>query len=266
MNNTVDLDAILDEVDRFLAAARNRPRCVRILDALMQVVHLGRDHLLAWEACRAVVLGDAFLADLAPAFFVITGVAHIETAALHAAKLVDQQPNSLNVSYLLNAIAEDRRRAYLHNDWPNVSRAVKSGRHRLTALQPVIDRVKRKRDRELAHIDRRDIDSRWDRESIEVDQLQSIFGAVDEIAQELVVSSNVFSAAVRPSLPPTDAAFGPPSLTDLLYFASSAFRDETVISPNENIENMRRLEREFRKARQESLEIDEPTMETSKAG
>ena len=171
------------------------------------------------------------------------------------------------MKYLLNAIEEDRRRAYLRDNWPNISKAVKSARNRLTSLQQVIDRIKRKRDRELAHIDRRDIDSRYDSESIEADQLQAIFGAVDEIAQELALSSDALATVVRVSTtPPADGAFGPPSLADLLYFASFAFRDETVASPNERVENIRRLDRAFRKVKQEALDIQEATNEAPGAG
>src|SRR3954465_1683711 len=113
-------DDILQLLAEMREAESQRPRTIRIFDAVMRNVDRGRDHLRIWEDTRKVVHRHVSLTDLAPSFFVLTGIAHLDAATLHAAKLFDRQSDSVNIAYLLNTIEADRHQPLFQKDWPTL--------------------------------------------------------------------------------------------------------------------------------------------------
>jgi hypothetical protein len=242
-----------DDLSRRLAVIRDadgrRPRAVRVLEAVLGVVDRGREHLRAWESVYAVVHGDSSLADLAAPFFLSTSVAHIETAALHAAKLIDTHGDSINANYLLNVIVEDRRDEALLGDWPHLKNVVASARKQLSDVEQVVARIKGKRDRDIAHLDKVHLNPTYEAQVIEVAELRRVFDAVEQIGQDLAATSRVFTQVSRLSQAVVEEWMGPEGLQDLLYFARAGFDSDLVESPSPRVDNIRKLARALRQAK-----------------
>jgi hypothetical protein len=231
-----------------LKATVSQARPTRVLASVLQVADRGRDHLRAWESVRSVVDADTWLADLAMPFFVLTAVAHVEAAAMHAAKLTDTQPDSISVDYLLNVIEADRASIVLRNDWPVLRNTVAEGRRRVRDIAETVGRIKETRDRDLAHLDKRHLRSSYESQAIEVADLHQVFDTIDEIARTLAASSSAFANIGRLSVG-CDSIVGSEWIEDLVYFARAGFRDETVTSPNRRSERIREWDRAVRAAR-----------------
>jgi AbiU2 len=245
----MDHDELLQRVATIREATGQRPRPVRVLEAVLGIADRGRDHLRAWDSVGSVVQGDTWLADLATPFFVLTAIAHIEAAALHAAKLTDKQRDSINVTYLLNTIEANKKQNLFCDDWPKVKGAIESGRHRLQGIEQTVTRIKEKRDRDLAHLDRRHINATRESQAIEVADLHQVFDAIDEIGRELAASSAAFAQVDRFSWGAVEDWVGPEGLQDLVYFARAGFHDELVKSPSPRAENIREFDRALRQAK-----------------
>jgi HEPN superfamily AbiU2-like protein len=223
-----------------------KARSVRVFESVLEIADRGRDHLNAWESIQSWAAADTWLADLTLPFFVLTALAHVEAAAIQAAKLADTHGNSVSVGYLLNVIEGDRKQTSLCNDWPQLKGTVAAGRRLLEEISETTSRIKVKRDRELAHLDRRDLNATNKSQAIEVAELHRVFDAVDEIARTLAGCAPAFANVSRFSI-----GFGhPPSewTADLLYFARAGFHNESVPSPNAGSERIRQLDRALRAA------------------
>lgn len=238
----MDTDDLLRQLAQHLEASRRRPRSVRVLDAVLGNVDRGRDHLRAWEDTGKLVHAEPGLAALAESFIMLTAVAHIETATLYAAKLVDTQPDSASVNYLLNVIEDDRRKPFLRTTWPAVELAIEAARRRLREIDAVIQHIKTKRDRELAHLDKRNVDFTMDVQAIEVEYLRQVFDTINAIGHELAQSNPAFAEVTRFSF-----SFG--RIEDLIYFARIAFNSESVKSPDDRVEKIREFDRHLREAK-----------------
>lgn len=222
-------------------------RPVRVLASVLQIAGRGRDHLRAWESIRSVVDADTWLADLAMPFFVLTAIAHVEAAAMHAAKLTDKQGDSISVNYLFHVI-EAERNGSLRDDWPLLKNIVADGRSRVQEIAETVGRIKEKRDRDLAHLDRRHLNGSYESQAIEVADLHRVFDVIDEIARTLAASTSVFAGTGRFSVG-CDSIVGSEWIEDLVYFARAGFRDEAITSPNRRSERIREWDRALRSAR-----------------
>lgn len=241
----MNLDTLPQHISEFCEQNRQRPRAVRIFEAVSGIVDRGRDHLRAWESLRNVVQTKTALADLAPSFFILTGIAHIEAATLHASKLTDKQPDSANVTYLLNTIEADRRQSFVRDAWPKIKGVIMSARLHLREIDLAVRRIKEKRDRELAHLDRRQIDMSLDWQAIEIEDLRQVFDAVDAITRELATSATAFAEVRRFLL---EDLLGPGGFEELIYFTSAGFDNELVKSPSTRAERIREFDRHLREA------------------
>lgn len=246
------VDEMLEQIEAFLEWRRKRPKSVRVLDAILEITSRGRDHLKIWESLRALAHDDPALIDVATMFFIMTGLAHLEAATLHAAKLVETQSDSVNVTYLLNEIEAARNQDFLKDTFPNVRSVIAAARERLKQMQETVTRIKDIRDRDLAHLDRSHINAAEDLQAVEVNDLYEVFNTIERIATELASASSAFAGLVRSPTSDSSDYFGSVSPQDLIYFARTAFRDPAVASPNARIENLRELDRAVRKAKAEA--------------
>jgi hypothetical protein len=238
----MNVDELIRQVSEFLQANARRPRAVRVYEAVLRLVDHGEDHLKVWSAVGEVVRTEPGLAELASTFFLLSGVAHIEAAALAAAKLFDSHPDSANVTYLLNTIESDRNKQYLAADWPKVKPVVAAARQRLKQVEDVVVRIKHRRDQEIAHLDKRSIDLSPDWQGIEVDDIRRLFAVVNEVCKELAAHVTAFQPIARFSMHDLD----PNGFSELIYFTRSAFRNENVESPSGRADDIRASDRRFR--------------------
>jgi hypothetical protein len=221
-------------------------KSVRVCAAVLKLVDRGRDHLRAWESIKSIVDSDVWLADLAMPFFAVTAVAHVEAAAINAAKLTDTHGDSINVSYLFNIIESERHHVLLRNDWPRLKDVIAAGRVRIQGIAKTVTRIKEKRDRDLAHLDKRQLDATYESQAIEVADLCQVFDAIDEIARELARTSPAFADIQRFSV--GAGTTGTEWIEDSVYFARAGFHDESVRSPNQRSERVREWDRALRAA------------------
>jgi hypothetical protein len=93
------------------------------------------------------------------------------------------------MTFLLNTIEADRKETFYLDDWPKLQVAIESGRRRLQEIGAPVSRIKRKRDRDLAHLDRCHINATEDSQAVEVAELRQVFDAIDEIGRDLMASN-----------------------------------------------------------------------------
>jgi hypothetical protein len=253
----MNVDELLQQIETFLESQRQRPKPVRILDAIMGIVDRGRDHLKIWESIGTLVREDPSLVDLAALFFILSGVAHLEAATLHAAKLVEARRDSINITYLFNEIEAARSQEFLRPTFSVVSAVVSVAKIRLTSLQETVLRIRDKRDRDLAHLDRSHINTTREQQAVEAQDLHDVFNAIETVAHELASANAAFGEVTRPSLAESNEHFGPLEPKDLIYFARAAFQDQSVPSPNPRAEKLRKLDRSMRHVKESMVPREE---------
>jgi hypothetical protein len=240
------IEEIQQEVADSSEAKRRRPRVVRVLEALLRISDLGKDHLRAWQNLHAVATADTGLMEVASSFFLLTSIAHLEAAALNAAKLTDRHTDSANVAYLLHLLEADRNDPSVSPDWPSGKKALELAHAHLGKMDKIVLRLKHRRDRELAHLDKRHIDLSPEWQGIEVQDLQAVFDAVQKIIEELQDKFSVLTHATRFSV----HDLSPEGFENLMYFARVAYWDDKTKSPNERVESIREFDRVMRESKQ----------------
>jgi hypothetical protein len=240
---------LVEEANTLMSNMDPEARAVLILSGIAENSARGRDHLAAWQSIGDLLHSDVALVDLAPWFFMLTAVAHIEAATLHAAKLTDRQANALSITYLLNVIEQDSRRAYLRDDWPALRPIVSAARVRLTQLSDTLGHIKEKRDKELAHTDRRELNKWSDAQAVDVAELDAVFDFIDQIGRDLTATSAAFGAVHRLRQDASEESpLGPRGVGDLVYFTRAGFDNPAVPSPTERVENIRQFDASVRAA------------------
>jgi hypothetical protein len=238
----VNPDEILRQLSEMFEASRAKPRIVRIFAGILRLLDRGEDHMRVWKSVRDIVHKDTSLVELATSFFMLTGVAHVEAAALNAAKLTDRHPDSANVTYLLNTIEADRTELVLREDWPRAKIVIVTARQRLLDIAEVIARIKQRRDQEIAHLDRREMDISPDWQGVEVADLHRVFDTIEAIVQDLAAAISAFALIKRFSL----HTYDPSGFDEFIHFARAGFDDELVESPSERAEAIRQFDRLLR--------------------
>ncbi|MCP4601967.1 MAG: hypothetical protein GY847_15870 [Proteobacteria bacterium] len=243
---------IEQQVAAFLDARKRRPKHVKVIDKLDSLRSIGRDHLRAWtEIYRAFKGDERELIALAGWFFVISAVAHLQTAVLHAAKLTERNKDSVNVWYLLNLVESMPGSRELRH---GIKTSVRNCRERLEALEGDLAKIKEQRDLHLAHVDRNKFNTDIEQGVVAAEVLERIFDEIGEVLKNIgsLVPEVQQVAAAEEDSPQVANMIGPRGLADLFYFARIAVRDAEVLDPSDNSKRIRDFERALRKGERDS--------------
>lgn len=126
-----------------------RPDLKQLLNALLREVLLGNTHLSIATGLREA---DPAVLDTAGVFFGLTFTAHLETAQMHAAKLFDTHRGAETIDTLVTTAARNTH-LFVNGSPQAVHAAVRSARHRVRGLDPVMKAVRLRRNKMLAHLD-----------------------------------------------------------------------------------------------------------------
>jgi hypothetical protein len=256
MSNTLQSYVDIErQVFAYLEARKRRPQVVKVIDELDSMLWNGQEHLMAWsELYRVFNEGDRELFALAGRFFMFTATAHIQMATLHAAKLVENNKDSINIWHLLNLVENFRPISRVQKK--AIRQAVEFGRQCLGRAETDIAAIKEHRDRHLAHIDRSMFNSGLDQLSaVEASVLRRTFDCIREILdKQRSQFSQIHDESTGEAL--TEEAMGPMSLGDLFHFARIAVLDPEIPSPSAHAEKVRSCERALREVQKDFEELD----------
>lgn len=147
---------------------------------------LGRAHLQLWKDLGKrlnSVPSKTLIALIAPAFFGMMLEAHLNTSVLCAAKIFDRHRDSLNVRTILARAAAEKgsvpaSAAKMLADNPRDAGA------RLPGIESVLEAIKTRRDKILAHLDR-DLVAKPEevvkKSQLTVDELENVFSVAERI-------------------------------------------------------------------------------------
>ena len=156
----------------------------QLLNALMREVLLGNTHLAIVNGLREA---DPVVLDTAGVFFGLTITAHLETAQMHAAKLFDTHPGTETI-YTLLATAGQNTHLFANGSPQEVRMAVRTAKQRVRGLNPVMNAVRIRRNKMLAHLDPetvRDPVKLFREAKLTLDDLVKILGVASEIVNEI---------------------------------------------------------------------------------
>lgn len=128
------------------------------LERLTEMVVLGKAHIKIGRGLSQALYEDPAILHVAPVFWGMTQTAHLDIAQLIAFKLFDPQSNALTVEDLLSR-AEELRTSFAHGTPSQVEAVVKVARSQIASLAPQLKKIRAKRSRVLAHLDRTVIDN-----------------------------------------------------------------------------------------------------------
>ena len=231
----------------YTAVLEGRPRLEKTLDELNKIASQGLDHLNAWEEIyKAIHSDDVDLVDLAPWYFFLTGIAHLEIATLQAAKLTENHGDSVNLEYLLNLLT-DRCQANFPSNWREVRKSVDIDRTQLSDLKPIVSRIKTERDKRIAHHDRSNLSATSDDVTrIEATELENVLQTI----RNIVTRYYIYYYGEVPTMPSSDygstGLLGPKGLGELFHLARKALDDETINDVSHHVKRIRAWRRTLR--------------------
>jgi hypothetical protein len=122
----------------------------QVLLALEREILLGKTYLSVGKG----LLGTAPEWDVfgvAPTFFGLTAGGSLQLAQMAVAKLYDRSAQSVNMKTMLSMAAEQQ--GSFQADAAKVNATILQSAQRVIALQPILDSIRKRRDRWLAHLD-----------------------------------------------------------------------------------------------------------------
>lgn len=126
-----------------------KPTLKQTLDALKRQVLNGKAYL---KIAGGLAKTDPVIFQGAETFFYMTIDGGLELAQIAAARLFDRSKSSVTVVAMLREAASQAG-TFQYGNWTQVEKAVLKSVQRVIAIQPVVDTIRRRRNKWLAHLD-----------------------------------------------------------------------------------------------------------------
>lgn len=127
----------------------SKPTLKQILDVLKRQVLVGKSYL---DVAKGLLEADPAILHTAPTFFGLTIDGSLELAQMAVARLYDRTKGTVTVKIMLFQAASQRD-TFLRGDQQQVTEALLKSAHRVIGLQPIVDAIRERRNRWLAHLD-----------------------------------------------------------------------------------------------------------------
>jgi HEPN superfamily AbiU2-like protein len=161
-----------------------KPTLKQTLDALKRQVLNGNSYL---KIADGLAKADPVIFQGATTFFYMTIDGSLELAQIAAARLYDRSKGSVTVEAML-CEASSQAAAFQHGDQTQVENAILKARQRVVAIQPIVDVIRRRRNKWLAHLDPEtvlDPGALAAKAKLTIPDLERVFKETEEIVLEL---------------------------------------------------------------------------------
>jgi AbiU2 len=128
----------------------------KVLHGLFNEVISGTAHFNAAKRLAEAAKSHPVIMSASPSFFNLTTRAHLEAAQLCAARLFDTHDDCAGILWLLRQ-AKHRREEFSSRTTGELDEAIKQAERVCAAKESVLTALKHRRDRWLAHLDRKTI-------------------------------------------------------------------------------------------------------------
>jgi hypothetical protein len=172
-----------------MKARVSTPTVDQILASLNAEVIRGRAYLTIAKGLKDA---DPIVLKCSPTFFGLAFEASLEMSQLYAAKLYDGTRRVVTVKSLLDA-ALAQAGTFKNGIPEKVRSAVQNASARIAGLQRILDTIKERRHKAIAHLDREtvtDPTSLTTREKLSISDLERVFAETDVTLNELSVLWN----------------------------------------------------------------------------
>jgi len=229
----VGVSEMPENVEEWTKAVEDRSKLHRIIDELRRLIDRGRLHLLAWREVYKIARSEGELVDLATGFFWMTAVAHFDAAILQAAKLIDAGKDSVNFAYFFNVLLNESRK-YFPNNWDEVKKSVQADQNRLSSIRDDFQQVKGERDRLVAHLDRKVVNSGLDEETrVKAEELEKLFDTFEQLLHPYYAYYGLSTP-----IDLCNQTMFSMSLDDLFYLVRKALDGEPIGDASESIKKV----------------------------
>jgi HEPN superfamily AbiU2-like protein len=128
----------------------------KALYELFNEVIIGTAYLSMAKSLAAASKSHPIITRVSPHFFGMTTNAHLESAQLYAAKLFDEHDDCASIPWLLKQ-AKNRPHEFKNRPTSELDEAIKEAEQVCAAKASVLMALKHRRDRWLAHLDRKTV-------------------------------------------------------------------------------------------------------------
>jgi len=173
-------------------ATLGKPSLKQTLDALKRQVLNGKSYL---KIAEGLIQADQVLFDGSTTFFFMTIDGSLELAQIAAARLYDRSKGTVTVEAMLCEAAAQAG-DFKYGDRTLVENAVLKSVKRVIAIQPIVDVIRRRRDKWLAHLDPEavhDPAALSAKAKLTIPDLERVFKESEEIVLDL---SNLYEGVI----------------------------------------------------------------------
>jgi hypothetical protein len=121
----------------------------QVLTAVEQQILIGKTYL---AIAKGLLATESDVFGAAPTFFGLVSDGSLELAQMAIAKLYDRGEKAVTVKAMLS-LAARQPGAFQKGDLQQVNAAILKSAQRVIAIQPIVDAIRKRRDKWLAHLD-----------------------------------------------------------------------------------------------------------------
>lgn len=189
-DKTMDIKKYNQAYADYLDKQESKAKLNIVLDDLYGIVKTTRQNIYFWRIIYSAVKTRPDLVGLSDLFLINYALLLINACILDMSKLFDEGKCSINLNFFTNLVLNEGKKYLEEKARKSLIAQIKKDKLDFEKLHDLIGRIKKKRDKEIAHSDRKLLGQRNTAgEKVEVDELEK---ALDEFEK---IISNYYSIA-----------------------------------------------------------------------
>jgi hypothetical protein len=232
----IDLKEVQEHLDAYRQQQNNRTKINKLLDDLYGIVVETDKLIYMWRQIHKLVSTRPEIADLFSHFLIVTGKLLLERAIVDISKIFDKGKDSINNQFLINLLQHEGKETMSAEVITALKNLVAKYESALQMHSNVILQMKAKRDKELAHLDKKMLgDVFGGGINIEVEEIESILSLLNTMYSEYYSICGFHKMeAAEESLKAIDSMGFPTSFDKLIrvveYALDNALADEQDVT------------------------------------
>jgi hypothetical protein len=178
----MEIEKFNQAYSRYQEKQKSKDKVNLVLDDLYKIITVTRQNIFLWNQLYEGIRKRPEIIDLFSLFVITSANLLTERIILDISKLFDKGKSSINTDFLHNLIINEGKKHFTQEVYQKMQNQVVEDKNEIEKYNSLILKIKSKRDKEIAHLDKGTLGNEFDEETkIELEELGNILKSIEGI-------------------------------------------------------------------------------------